>query len=62
MSAGLDRWLGEHVREEIDGAHWIVLRDPDLIAARIDRFAAAHETKTAAPVQRIAGKRLNNVS
>ncbi|KWE54052.1 alpha/beta hydrolase [Burkholderia ubonensis] len=62
MSAGLDRWLGEHVREEIDGAHWIVLRDPGLIAARIDRFAAAHETKTAAPVQRIAGKRLNNVS
>ncbi|KVT21039.1 alpha/beta fold hydrolase [Burkholderia ubonensis] len=62
MSAGLDRWLGEHVREEIDGAHWIVLRNPDLIAARIDRFAAAHETKTAAPVQRIAGKRLNNVS
>ncbi|KVZ45094.1 alpha/beta fold hydrolase [Burkholderia ubonensis] len=62
MSAGLNRWLGEHVREEIDGAHWIVLRNPDLIAARIDRFAAAHETKTAAPIQRIAGKRLNNVS
>ncbi|MGU7770699.1 alpha/beta fold hydrolase [Burkholderia sp. MR1-5-21] len=66
MSAGLDRWLGEHVREEIDGAHWIVLRNPDLIASRIDRFAAAHEKKPAAPagriVQRIAGKRLNSVS
>ncbi|RQS68652.1 alpha/beta fold hydrolase [Burkholderia sp. Bp8963] len=62
MSADLGRWLGEHVREEIDGAPWIVLRNPDLIASRIDRFAAAHEKKTAAPDQRIAGKRLNNVS
>ncbi|UEP37609.1 alpha/beta fold hydrolase [Burkholderia ambifaria] len=73
MSVDLDRWLGEHVREEIDGAHWIVVRDPELIAARIDRFAAAHERPAAAtpaaapatasaPVQRNAGRRLNSVS
>jgi hypothetical protein len=74
MSVDLDRWLGEHVREEIDGAHWIVVRDPELIAARIERFAAAHERPVAAatpaaapatasaPVQRSAGRRLNSVS
>ncbi|MBR8063675.1 alpha/beta fold hydrolase [Burkholderia ambifaria] len=74
MSVDLERWLGEHVREEIDGAHWIVVRDPELIAARIDRFAAAHERPVAAarpaaapatasaPVQRNAGRRLNSVS
>ncbi|MGZ2747273.1 alpha/beta fold hydrolase [Burkholderia stagnalis] len=62
MTVGLERWLGEHVRAEITGAHWVVLRDPDLIASRIDRFAAAHERKAAAPAQPIAGRRLNNVS
>ncbi|WP_126283013.1 alpha/beta fold hydrolase [Burkholderia stagnalis] len=62
MTVGLERWLGEHVRAEITGAHWVVLRDPDLIASRIDRFAAAHEGTTAAPAQPIAGRRLNNVS
>lgn len=45
MSVGLDRWLAEYVREEIDGAHWVVLRHPDLIAARIDRFATMHERR-----------------
>ncbi|KVT44421.1 alpha/beta fold hydrolase [Burkholderia multivorans] len=66
MTIDLDRWLGEHVREEIDGTHWIVLRDPDLIASRIDRFASAHEGKTApspaAAVQPGIGRRLNSVS
>ncbi|KVN29686.1 alpha/beta hydrolase [Burkholderia pyrrocinia] len=62
MTVGLERWLGEHVRAEITGAHWVVLRDPDLIASRIDRFAAAHEGTTAAPAQPIAARRLNNVS
>ena len=67
MSLDLDRWLGEHVREEIDGAHWIVLRDPDLIASRIDRFAAAQErpavaTTAPAAIQRTVGRRLNSVS
>ncbi|GBH23020.1 alpha/beta fold hydrolase [Burkholderia vietnamiensis] len=47
MSVGLDRWLAEYVREEIDGAHWVVLRHPDLIAARIDRFATMHEKRAA---------------
>ncbi|WP_253193034.1 hypothetical protein [Burkholderia cenocepacia] len=67
MSVYLDRWLGDHVREEIDGTHWIVLRHPDLIASRIDRFASAQERPAAtnAAVQRAvggAGRRLNSVS
>ncbi|WDD91985.1 alpha/beta fold hydrolase [Burkholderia sp. FERM BP-3421] len=47
MSANLERWLGPHRRELLDGAHWIVLRDAALIAARIDRFAAEHEAPAA---------------
>ncbi|KWF37710.1 alpha/beta fold hydrolase [Burkholderia pseudomultivorans] len=66
MTVDLDRWLGEHVREEIDGAHWIVLRNPDLIASRIDRFASAQERKAApshaAAAQPGSGRRLNSVS
>ncbi|EGC99734.1 haloacetate dehalogenase, partial [Burkholderia sp. TJI49] len=66
MTIDLDRWLGEHVREEIDGAHWIVLRNPDLIASRIDRFASAQERKAApshaAAAQSSVGRRLNSVS
>ena len=70
MSVDLDRWLGDHVREEIDGTHWIVLRHPDMIASRIDRFASAQERPALAPVaarvQRTAGagagRRLNSVS
>ena len=50
MSVDLDRWLGDHVREEIDGTHWIVLRHPDMIASRIDRFASAQERPALAPV------------
>ncbi|VWB39223.1 alpha/beta hydrolase [Burkholderia pseudomultivorans] len=66
MTVDLDRWLGEHVREEIDGAHWIVLRNPDLIASRIDRFASAQDRKAApshaAAAQPGSGRRLNSVS
>lgn len=62
MSLDLDRWLGDHVREEIDGGHWIVRRNPDLIATRIDRFAAAHDKQAAAHAQRSVGRRLNSVS
>ena len=66
MSVDLDRWLGDHVREEIDGSHWVVLRHPDIIASRIDRFASAQERPAVAnaAVQRpvSAGRRLNSVS
>jgi hypothetical protein len=41
---GLEKWLGDYTREPIDAGHWVVLRDPVNIAARIDRFAAQHPT------------------
>jgi pimeloyl-ACP methyl ester carboxylesterase len=42
LSLGLEKWLGDYAREPIDAGHWVVLRDPVGIAARIDRFAAQH--------------------
>ncbi|SDH89709.1 alpha/beta fold hydrolase [Paraburkholderia phenazinium] len=42
LSLGLEAWLGDYTRETIDAGHWVVLRDPAGIAARIDRFAAQH--------------------
>ena len=42
LSLGLEKWLGDYTRETIDAGHWVVLRDPVDIAARIDRFAAQH--------------------
>ncbi|MFL9875514.1 alpha/beta fold hydrolase [Paraburkholderia megapolitana] len=42
LSLGLERWLGPYVRTEIDASHWVVLRDPLLIAADIDSFVAQH--------------------
>jgi pimeloyl-ACP methyl ester carboxylesterase len=38
LSLGLEHWLGAYERDEIDASHWVVLRDPALIAARIERF------------------------
>ncbi|MGF6725489.1 pimeloyl-ACP methyl ester carboxylesterase [Paraburkholderia sp. GAS41] len=40
LSLGLEKWLGDYTRETIDAGHWVVLRDPVDIAAKIDRFAA----------------------
>lgn len=45
LTRSLDRWLGAHRRDEIAASHWTVIRDAALIAARIGRFAAAHEPK-----------------
>jgi pimeloyl-ACP methyl ester carboxylesterase len=42
LSLGLETWLGDYTREPIDARHWVVLRDPVGIAARIDQFAAQH--------------------
>ena len=42
LSLGLEEWLGDYTRETIDAGHWVVLRDPAGIAARIDRFASQH--------------------
>ncbi|WP_179402055.1 alpha/beta fold hydrolase [Burkholderia guangdongensis] len=58
LSLDLDRWLGDYVREEIDGGHWVVLRDPDLIASRIDRFAAAHDGRALALARPTAATRV----
>ncbi|AIO69179.1 alpha/beta fold hydrolase [Burkholderia oklahomensis] len=45
LTRNLDRWLGAHRRDEIAASHWTVIRDAALIAARIGRFAAAHEPR-----------------
>ncbi|WP_144155563.1 alpha/beta fold hydrolase [Paraburkholderia sp. BCC1885] len=45
LSLGLETWLGDYTRETIDAGHWVVLRDPVDIAARIDRFAAQHPAR-----------------
>ncbi|MGF6241520.1 pimeloyl-ACP methyl ester carboxylesterase [Paraburkholderia sp. GAS38] len=50
LSLGLEHWLGDYTREPIDAGHWVVLRDPAGIAARIDRFAAQHP-----PLARVNG-------
>jgi len=42
LSSGLEEWLGDYTRDTIDAGHWVVLRDPVGIAARIDRFASQH--------------------
>ena len=42
LSLGLEEWLGDYTRDTIDAGHWVVLRDPVGIAARIDRFASQH--------------------
>ena len=42
LSLGLERWLGRYERIEIDAGHWVVLREPERIAANIARFVDAH--------------------
>ncbi|QQC67439.1 alpha/beta fold hydrolase [Paraburkholderia ginsengisoli] len=44
LSLGLHGWLGAYERHEIDAGHWVVLRDPALIAASIERFVEQHRT------------------
>ncbi|MEN8504508.1 hypothetical protein ACOCG7_04885 [Paraburkholderia sp. DD10] len=42
-SLGLEGWLGAYHRIEIDAGHWVVPREPERIAACIERFAARRE-------------------
>lgn len=54
LSLGLDKWLGDYARATIDAGHWVVLRDPAGIAARIDRFVASHPPGNVQPVNAAA--------
>ncbi|HZZ09228.1 MAG TPA: alpha/beta fold hydrolase [Paraburkholderia sp.] len=49
LSVGLESWLGAYSRTEIDAGHWVVLREPELIAAHITRFVEQHGTDHGAP-------------
>jgi pimeloyl-ACP methyl ester carboxylesterase len=44
LSLGLECWLGAYEHTEIDAGHWVVLREPDRIAASIERFVERHRT------------------
>jgi hypothetical protein len=44
LSLGLQGRLGAYERHEIDAGHWVVLREPALIAASIERFVSRHRT------------------
>ncbi|MFM0345354.1 alpha/beta fold hydrolase [Paraburkholderia sp. RL17-347-BIC-D] len=44
LSLGLECWLGAYERTEIDAGHWVVLREPNRIAASIERFVERHRT------------------
>ncbi|OAJ52412.1 alpha/beta hydrolase [Paraburkholderia ginsengiterrae] len=46
LSLGLERWLGAYERTEIDAGHWVVLREPELIAAGIEHFVERHRPDT----------------
>jgi pimeloyl-ACP methyl ester carboxylesterase len=45
LSIGLEGWLGTYTRTEIDAGHWVVLREPERIAAGIERFVEQHRTQ-----------------
>ncbi|MEC5408680.1 alpha/beta fold hydrolase [Paraburkholderia sp. MPAMCS5] len=38
LSLGQEGWLGAYERIEVDAGHWVVLREPQWIAANIERF------------------------
>ncbi len=57
LTLGLEAWIGPHSRDEIDGGHWIVLRDPARVAASIEGFIDACE----ASLQTIGSVRKNIV-
>ena len=45
LSIGLEGWLGVYSRIEIDAGHWVVLREPERIAAGIERFVERHRAQ-----------------
>ncbi|MFL9883907.1 alpha/beta fold hydrolase [Paraburkholderia agricolaris] len=45
LSVGLEGWLGAYSRTEIDAGHWVVLREPERIAAGIERFVELHRAQ-----------------
>ena len=42
LSVGQEGWLASYERIEVDAGHWVVLREPQLISANIERFVARH--------------------
>ena len=42
LSLGLEGWLGAYQRVEIEAGHWVVLRDPEWVAANIAAFVERH--------------------
>ncbi|ASW00694.1 alpha/beta fold hydrolase [Paraburkholderia aromaticivorans] len=44
LSLGLEGWLGAHERVEMDAGHWVVLREPERVAAAIASFVERHRT------------------
>jgi pimeloyl-ACP methyl ester carboxylesterase len=45
LSIGLEGWLGAYSRTEIDAGHWVVLREPERVAAGIERFVEQHRAR-----------------
>lgn len=50
LSVGQEAWLGPYDRVELDAGHWVVLREPQLVAAQIERFVARHLAEPGGPV------------
>jgi pimeloyl-ACP methyl ester carboxylesterase len=42
LSLAQEGWLGSYERIELDFGHWVVLREPQCVAAGIERFVARH--------------------
>lgn len=49
LSLGLEPWLGAYQRDEVDARHWVLLRDPALIAKKIEAFALSEMPVEAKP-------------
>ena len=49
LSLGLECWLGAYERTVIDAGHWVVLREPERIAASIERFVERHRADQGGP-------------
>ncbi|MFM0484013.1 alpha/beta fold hydrolase [Paraburkholderia strydomiana] len=50
LSVGQEAWLGPHDRVELDAGHWVVLREPQLVATHIEGFVARHLAEPGGPV------------
>jgi pimeloyl-ACP methyl ester carboxylesterase len=50
LSLGQEAWLGPYDRVELDAGHWVVLSEPQLVAAHIERFVARHLPEPGGPV------------